>query len=60
MPKAADPCLLSRHTEFGNYVRPSTSAVMERCFSTEATVSTTLIAVEPGLGCDIRKIYLER
>jgi enamine deaminase RidA (YjgF/YER057c/UK114 family) len=56
-PKAVDPYHLARHAEFGDYIPPSTSVVMERCFSAEAMVSASLIAVEPGQGRDIRKIY---
>jgi enamine deaminase RidA (YjgF/YER057c/UK114 family) len=47
----------SRHAEFRDYIPPSTSVVMERCFAADATISTSLIAVVPGAGRDIRKIH---
>lgn len=47
----------SRHAEFRDYIPPSTSVVMERCFAADATISTSLIAVVPGPGRDIRKIH---
>src|SRR5439155_8143407 len=34
-----------------------TSVVMERCFAAGSTISSSLIAVEPGPGYDIRKIH---
>jgi enamine deaminase RidA (YjgF/YER057c/UK114 family) len=54
-PAAVDPYHLARHTEFGDYIPPSTSVVMERCFCTDSHISTSLIAAMPGHG--IRKIY---
>jgi hypothetical protein len=33
-PAAVDPYHLARHAEFGDYIPPSTSVVMERCFAT--------------------------
>jgi hypothetical protein len=54
-PVAVDPYHLARHAEFGDYIPPSTSVVMERCFAAESNISTSLIAVMPPL--DIRKIY---
>lgn len=47
----------SRHAEFRDYIPPSTSVVMERCFAGDATISTSLMAVVPGEGRDIRKIH---
>jgi enamine deaminase RidA (YjgF/YER057c/UK114 family) len=47
----------ARHAEFADYIPPSTSVVMERCFAADATISTSLIAVVPGAGRDIRKIH---
>jgi hypothetical protein len=46
-PAAVDPYHLARHTEFGDYVPSSTSVVMEHCFGTDSTISTSLIAVMP-------------
>lgn len=54
-PAAVDPYHLSRHAEFGDYIPPSTSVVMESCFSAETQISTSLIAAMPGR--EIRKIY---
>jgi len=56
-PKAVDPYHLARHAEFGDYIPPSTSVVMERCFAAEATISSSLIAVVPSPGHEIRKIH---
>jgi hypothetical protein len=49
-PKAVAAYHLSRHAEFCDYIPPSTSVVMERCFCAEATISTSLIAVMPQPG----------
>ena len=54
-PAAVHPYHLARHAEFGDYIPPSTSVVMERCFATETNISTSLIAVMPGY--EIHKIY---
>lgn len=56
-PRAVATYHLSRHAEFGDYIPPSTSVVMERCFAAEATISTSLIAVLPEPGYEIRKFY---
>jgi enamine deaminase RidA (YjgF/YER057c/UK114 family) len=56
-PRAVAAYHLSRHAEFGDYIPPSTSVVMERCFAAEATISTSLIAVLPEPGYEIRKFY---
>jgi len=47
-PAAVDPYHLARHAEFGDYIPPSTSVVMERCFASESNISASLIAVMPG------------
>jgi enamine deaminase RidA (YjgF/YER057c/UK114 family) len=52
---AVDPYHLARHAEFGDYIPPSTSVVMESCFSPETTISTSLIAAMPGHKID--RIY---
>jgi len=54
-PAAVDPYHLARHAEFGDYIPPSTSVVMERCFASESNISASLIAVMPGH--EIHKIY---
>src|SRR5204863_3646011 len=56
-PKAVPPYHLARHAEFADYIPPSTSVVMERCFAAETTISTSLLAVTSGAGHDIRKIH---
>lgn len=48
---------LARHAEFGDYIPPSTSVVMERCFAAETTISTSLVAVAADAGHDIRKVH---
>ena len=56
-PKAVAAYHLSRHAEFGDYIPPSTSVVMERCFAGESTISISTIAVAPEAGYEIRKIH---
>jgi enamine deaminase RidA (YjgF/YER057c/UK114 family) len=56
-PEAVAAYHLARHAEFADYIPPSTSVVMERCFAAESTISTSLIAVVPGAGREIRKIH---
>ena len=56
-PRAVAAYHLARHAEFRDYIPPSTSVVMERCFGAEATISTSLIAVMPEAGDEIRKIH---
>jgi enamine deaminase RidA (YjgF/YER057c/UK114 family) len=48
---------LARHDALQDYIPPSTSVVMERCFGAGSTISTSLIAVMPEQGYEIRKIY---
>src|SRR5438874_10115069 len=57
VPRAVASYHLARHAEFGDYIPPSTSVVMERCFAASSTISSSLIAVEPGAGYDVRKIH---
>jgi enamine deaminase RidA (YjgF/YER057c/UK114 family) len=56
-PAAVPSYHLARHAEFGDYIPPSTSVVMERCFSGETSISTSLIAAVPGPEREIRKIH---
>lgn len=56
-PRAVAAYHLARHAEFRDYIPPSTSVVMERCFGAISTISTSLIAVAPGAGHEIRKIH---
>ena len=56
-PRAVAAYHLARHAEFGDYIPPSTSVIMERCFSADTTISSSLVAVVPGGKYEIRKIY---
>jgi len=56
-PRAVAAYHLARHHAFGGYIPPSTSVVMERCFDSRSTISTSLIAVVPKAGYQIRKIH---
>ena len=56
-PRAVAAYHLSRHDTFKDYIPPSTSVVMEQCFSARSTISTSLIAVVPEAGYEIRKVY---
>ena len=56
-PAAVDPYHLARRAAFGDYIPPSTSVVMESCFGAESGISSSLIAVVPSPGHEIRKIY---
>jgi enamine deaminase RidA (YjgF/YER057c/UK114 family) len=56
-PRAVAAYHLARHDAFGDYIPPSTSVVMERCFGGGSTISTSLIAVVPEAGYEINKIY---
>ena len=48
---------LARHDAFADYIPPSTSVVMDRVFDGRSTISTSLIAVVPEAGYEIRKIH---
>ena len=56
-PAAVDPYHLARRAAFGDYIPPSTSVIMERCFGAESGISTSLIAVMPDSEYEIRKVY---
>jgi len=49
---------LARFAEFGSYIPPSTSIIMERCFTARTNTHTSMIAVVPGQGYDIEKFTL--
>jgi hypothetical protein len=49
-PAAVAAYHLARHAEFGDYIPPSTSVVMERCFAADTTISTSLVAVAAEAG----------
>src|ERR1700739_939534 len=48
-PSAApvDPYHLARRAEFGDYIPPSTSVIMQRCFSKGTAISSSIMAVVP-------------
>ena len=56
-PRAVAAYHLARHDAFGDYIPPSTSVVMERCFGGRSTISTSLIAVMPGARYEIHQIH---
>jgi enamine deaminase RidA (YjgF/YER057c/UK114 family) len=49
---------LARFAEFGSYIPPSTSIIMERCFTARTNIHTSMLAVVPGAGWTIEKINL--
>jgi enamine deaminase RidA (YjgF/YER057c/UK114 family) len=56
-PRAVAAYHLARHDAFADYIPPSTSVVMDRVFGGSSTISTSLIAVVPQAGYEIRKIH---
>jgi enamine deaminase RidA (YjgF/YER057c/UK114 family) len=49
---------LARFAEFGSYIPPSTSIIMERCFGARANMHTSMIAVVPERGYEVDKFTL--
>ena len=49
---------LAHFSEFGDYIPPSTSIIMERCFSARANTHTSMIAVVPERGYEVDKFTL--
>jgi enamine deaminase RidA (YjgF/YER057c/UK114 family) len=49
---------LARFAEFQGYIPPSTSIIMERCFTGRTNTHTSMIAVVPGENWSIDKIRL--
>jgi enamine deaminase RidA (YjgF/YER057c/UK114 family) len=49
---------LARFAEFGGYIPPSTSIIMERCFTARTNTHTSMLAVAPAPGWEIQKITL--
>jgi enamine deaminase RidA (YjgF/YER057c/UK114 family) len=49
---------LARFAEFGGYIPPSTSIIIERCFTARTNIHTSMIAVVPGPNRTIAKITL--
>jgi enamine deaminase RidA (YjgF/YER057c/UK114 family) len=50
---------LARHGEFGDYIPPSTSVLMQRLFKASSHISMSMIAVLPGKDYEIGKLYPE-
>lgn len=48
---------LARHGEFGDYIPPSTSVLMERLFNAKSSISMSLMAVVPHKDYEIAKLY---
>ncbi|MFL6565270.1 MAG: RidA family protein [Burkholderiales bacterium] len=48
---------LARHGEFGDYIPPSTSVLMERLFKRDSHISMSMIAAVPDKGYEIGKLY---
>jgi enamine deaminase RidA (YjgF/YER057c/UK114 family) len=49
---------LARFAEFGGYIPPSTSIIMERCFTTRTNTHTSMIAIVPGPDWTVEKFIL--
>jgi enamine deaminase RidA (YjgF/YER057c/UK114 family) len=49
---------LARFAEFGSYIPPSTSIIMERCFAAHTNIHTSMIAVVPGPDWAIEKVTI--
>jgi len=49
---------LARFAEFGSYIPPSTSIIMERCFTARSNIHTSMLAIIPAQGSTIEKITL--
>jgi enamine deaminase RidA (YjgF/YER057c/UK114 family) len=48
---------LARHGEFGDYIPPSTSVLMQRLFKADSSICMSMIAVVPGRDYEIGKLY---
>jgi enamine deaminase RidA (YjgF/YER057c/UK114 family) len=48
---------LARHGEFGDYIPPSTSVLMERLFNARSSISMSMLAVAPHQDYAIAKLY---
>ena len=49
---------LARFAEFGGYIPPSTSIIMERCFTSRTNIHTSMIAIVPSPEWTLDKITL--
>lgn len=47
----------TRHIEFGDYIPPSTSVMMERCLGANSHISTSMVAVVPDGKTKIEHIF---
>ena len=56
-PAAVEPYHQSRRANFGDYIPPSTSIVMERCFGRDSAICTSMIAVMPDPAYRIERVY---
>ena len=54
--KAVDPYHLARRANFGDYIPPSTSILMEELVTLGANINASLLAVVPGPGCEIKRV----
>jgi enamine deaminase RidA (YjgF/YER057c/UK114 family) len=48
---------LARHGEFGDYIPPSTSVLMQRLFSARSSICMSMMAVVPHKDYEIGKLY---
>jgi enamine deaminase RidA (YjgF/YER057c/UK114 family) len=48
---------LGRFAAFGKYIPPSTSMIMDGCFSAKSTMTTSLLAVMPDPQWEIKPVY---
>lgn len=49
---------LARFAEFGSYIPPSTSIIMERCFTSRTNIHTSMIAAVPSPGYEVERFTL--
>jgi len=49
---------LARFADFGSYIPPSTSIIMERCFTARTNIHTSMLAIVPAPAWTIEKITL--
>lgn len=56
-PAPVEPYHQARRAAFGDYIPPSTSVVMERCFAGTSSISASLIATVPDDAYRIERVY---
>ena len=56
-PRAVTAYHLTRKAEFGDYIPPSTSVIMDRCLSAGSHISMSMIATVPDKDWKIERIY---